>query len=53
MEANVRELQHAEANAHRVAKLSALTKMLVHACSLEMEANEECCVMNKGANNRK
>ena len=25
----------------------------VHACSLEAEANEECCVVNKGMNNGK
>ena len=45
------ELQHAEANALWVAKLLALTKMSVHTCSLEAEANEECCVMNKGTKN--
>ena len=53
MEANTWELQHVEANACWVTKLLALTKMLVHVCSLKAEANEECHIMNKGVNNGK
>ena len=51
--AEANELQCVEANARQVAKLLALTKMSVHACSLEVEANVECRIVNKGTNNGK
>ena len=51
--AEANESWHVEANARRVAKLLALTKMSVHVHSLEAEVNVKCHVANKCANNGK